>query len=96
MNIAQMQFPDMAEQGSGWSDVPEAPRHVDIVLPVGRNNYRIDLPFRAGASIRQVVYPMKFRAAQSSIHDFRVGAQFRDGSIRYSAPVTLFYFRPRD
>lgn len=96
VHLAKMDLGSLAELGSGWSDVPEAPRHVDIVLPVGRDNYRIDLPFQAGANVREFIYPMKFRAEQASIHDFRVGALFRDGSIRYSAPVTLFYFRPRD
>lgn len=96
VHLAKMDLGSLAELGSGWSDVPEAPQHVEILLPVGRENYRIDLPFRAGSSVRQVVYPMKFKAEQASMHDFRVAARFRDGSIRYSAPVTLFYFRPRD
>ena len=96
IHLAKMDFGDLAELGSGWSDVPAAPQHVDIVLPVGRNNYRIDLPFRANANVRQFVYPMKFRAEKASVHDFRIGAMFRDGSVRYSAPVTMFYFRPRD
>lgn len=96
VHLAKMDLGSMAELGSGWSEVPAAPQHANIVLPVGRENYQIDLPFRAGSSVRQVVYPMKFRAEEASMHDFRIGAQFRDGSIRYSAPVTLFYFRPRD
>ncbi|MEO9896172.1 MAG: hypothetical protein ABJD13_21180 [Paracoccaceae bacterium] len=96
IHVATMDLGDLAELGSGWADVPEALSHVDIVLPVGRENYFFDLPFRAGSSVSQFVYPIKIRSDMASTHDFRIGAQFRDGSIRYSAPSSLFYFRPRN
>lgn len=85
----------MAELGSGYADVPEAPRHVDIVRHFGTSNDRFDLPFAAASQITQGTYPIKMRAQTGSVHDFRIGARFRDGSIRYSAQATLFYFRPR-
>ncbi|MBO6717629.1 MAG: hypothetical protein JJ913_06710 [Rhizobiaceae bacterium] len=85
----------MAEQGDAGFLPPAARRYVDIRLPVGEKDYLIDIPFRGNPNIDSYTARLKISSEMSSLHRFRTSARFADGSVRYSKPLTLFYFKPR-
>jgi len=96
IRLAQIEIArSMAECGDGFGLSPEALRYIEVELPLDQSDYAIDLPVRGNRNIRDHTARLKITAAQSSVHRFRTTAQFEDGSIRRSKPVTLFYFRPR-
>jgi hypothetical protein len=92
--VIETDFP-MAESGDFGFMPPTARRYVDIQLPVGESDYSIDIPFRGNSNISEYIARLKVSAEMSSLHKFRVSSRFADGSVRYSKPLTLFYFKPR-
>lgn len=96
ISLAVIEVPaELAECGDGFGGSPEALRYQDVYLPVGRQNYDIEMPVRGNKSISSYKARLKMHADQSSFHQMRVVADFADGSTRESKPVSLFYFRPR-
>ncbi|WP_187969907.1 MORN repeat-containing protein [Aquibium microcysteis] len=97
IHLAQIEIErSMAECGDSFGLSPEALRYIEVKLPLDQTGYAIDLPVRGNKTIRDYTARLKVSADQSSVHRFQATAQFADGSIRRSKPVTLFYFRPRE
>lgn len=97
IHLAQIEIErSMAECGDSFGLSPEALRYIEVKLPLDQTGYAVDLPVRGNKTIRDYTARLKVSADQSSVHRFQAAAQFADGSIRRSKPVTLFYFRPRE
>lgn len=97
VRLAQIEIErSMAECGDSFGLSPEALRYIEVNLPVDQSDYAIDLPVRGNRNVRDHTARLKITSEQSSVHRFQATAQFEDGSIRRSKPVTLFYFRPRE
>lgn len=97
IDLAQIEISrSMAECGDSFGLSPEALRYIEVRLPLDQSNYAIDLPVRGNKNIRDYTARLKVSAEKSSVHRFQTTAQFADGSVRRSKPVTLFYFRPRE
>ncbi len=97
IDLAQIEISrSMAECGDSFGLSPEALRYIEVRLPLDQSNYAIDLPVRGNKNIRDYTARLKVSAERSSVHRFQTTAQFADGSVRRSKPVTLFYFRPRE
>lgn len=84
-----------AEMGAVWNDFADAPSHLLADLPPVGTDYEVKLKYRGERKVVRLDVPIKIRSASNSIHNFRAAVGFRDGSIRYSQPVQLFYMRPR-
>lgn len=97
IHLAQIEIDrSMAECGDGFGPSPEALRYIEVKLPLDQSDYAIDLPVRGNKTVRDYTARLKVSADRSSVHRFQATAQFADGSLRRSKPVTLFYFRPRE
>lgn len=97
IRLAQIEIArSMAECGDSFGLSPEALRYIEVKLPLDQSGYAIDLPVRGNKTVRDYTARLKVSADQSSVHRFQATAQFADGSVRRSKPVTLFYFRPRE
>lgn len=86
---------DVAECGDGGAMAAEALRYIDVELPVGSENYAIDLPIRGNKNVKDYTARLKIFSEMSSLHSFTPVIKFADGSTRRSKPVTLFYYKPR-
>lgn len=96
VHLARIELPpSMAEMGDGGAYAPPAPEFLDVELPVGQTNYRINLPVRGNPNISALTSYVKLWARQSSLHALHVEASFADGSVRSSVPVFLFFVSPR-
>ena len=97
ISLAVIEYPTEAECGDLAPMAPEALRYQEVHLPVGRQDYSVDIPVRGNRNISSYVARMKLDAepAMSSFHQFSVAAHFADGSIRKSKPVNLYYVQPR-
>lgn len=84
-----------AEMGAVWNDFADAPSHILVDLPPVGTGYEVKLKYRGERKVVRLDVPIKLRSASNTMHTFRAAVQFRDGSIRYSQPVQLFYMRPR-
>lgn len=87
--------PSLAECGDGFGGSPEALRYQDVKLPVGKQNYVVEMPMRGNRNLSEYIARLKMSAEMSSFHQFQTVARFADGSERRSKTVSLFYFRPR-
>lgn len=97
INLAQIEIDrSMAECGDSFGLSPEALRYIEVDLPVDQSDYAIDLPVRGNKNIRDYTARLKVLSEMSSVHRFQMAAQFEDGSVRRSKPVTLFFFQPRE
>lgn len=86
----------LAECGAGFTGAPAALRYQTVHLPSSDQNYVVDMPLRGNRSISNHTALLKIYSDKSSIHNFQAVAQFGDGSIRQSKPVSLFYMKPRE
>lgn len=94
--LAVIEIPEsLAECGDGGYPGAEALRYLDVKLPVNQSNYSVDIPVRGNKNLKDYTARLKISSEMSSFHQFTAAAQFADGSIRRSKPVSLFYFRPR-
>jgi len=94
--LATIELPDeMAECGDGFGGAPEALRYQDVKFRIGQRDYTIDMPVRGNRNVKSYTARLKMSAEISSFHQFQVAAEFADGSVRQSKPVSLFYIRPR-
>jgi len=85
----------LAECGDGGGPPGAALRYIDVPLPVGQSDYRIDLPLRGNKNLSENTTRLKIHSEMTSFHQFRAAMRFADGSVRYSKPVSLFYIKPR-
>jgi|GEM_PF-1435623 len=85
----------LAECGGAGAYSTEAPTFIDVELPATGQNYRIGLPQRGNPNISSLIQGVKLSSDRSSMHLLQAEARFADGSIRTTAPVRLFFFRPR-
>jgi hypothetical protein len=85
----------VAECGDGGAMAAEALRYIDVELPVGKENYAIDLPVRGNKNVKEYLARLKIHSEMSSLHSITPVINFADGSTRRSKPVTLFYYKPK-
>ncbi len=85
----------VAECGDGGAMSAEALRYIDVKLPVGEENYSIDLPIRGNKNVKDYLARLKISSEMSSLHSFTPVVSFADGSTRRTKPVTLFYYKPK-
>ncbi|MDF1804575.1 hypothetical protein [Thalassovita sp.] len=85
----------LAECGAGGAYAMQAPQYTDVDLPYDGQDYRINLPVRGNPNISSLLSGLKFYSERSSMHLMQMEATFADGSVRKSAPVRLFFMRPR-
>lgn len=85
----------VAECGDGGAMAAEALRYIDVKLPVGQENYAIDLPVRGNKNVKDYLARLKISSEMSSLHSFTPVIHFADRSTRRSKPVTLFYYKPK-
>ena len=97
LSLALIETPNEAECGAGYPESPEAQRYQEVHFPVGKRDYTIDLPVRGNKKITKHVARLKLDAEpeMSSFHQFSVAAQFADGSVKKSKPVSFFFMQPR-
>lgn len=96
ITLATIELPPQdAEGGDGVGGAPEALRFQDVVFPLGKSGFTIDMPLRGNRNISKYTARLKMRSQMSSYHRFSVAATLGDGSIRQSKPVSFYHFRPR-
>jgi hypothetical protein len=97
ISLAAIEVPDAsAECGAGMGMAPEALRYQDVDLPLGKENYTIDMPVRGNKNISKYTARLKMHSERSSIHQMEAAATFADGSMRKSKPIRFFFLMPRD
>jgi hypothetical protein len=87
--------PELSECGDGFGGQPDAMRYQDVDLPLGKDDYAVDIPIRGNKTLSTYTARLKLHSQEAAYHQMRVAATFADGSVRESKPLTLFYFRPR-
>ncbi|MES0880540.1 MORN repeat-containing protein [Roseibium sp. SCP14] len=74
--------------------LPEPPRVFKVELPSNRKSYQIvyDLNIAPDSRVGGV---LDISSDRSSVHKFRFGGEFADGSKKMSKPINLYYYKPR-
>jgi hypothetical protein len=96
ITLTVVEVPEVvAECGDGGAMAADALRYIDVPLPVGKENYSIDLPVRGNKNVKDYFARLKISSEMSSLHSVTPVINFADGSSRRSKPLTLFYYKPK-